>query len=81
MSCVFCGGKVESRKVVFSYENEEQFILVKNVPAEVCTRCGEKTYSPQITDEILKFAKHQFKPVKTIKIPVFDFRERITLGV
>ena len=81
MRCVFCGGKVESRKVIFTYESEAQFILVKNVPAKVCTHCGEKTYSPKITDELLKFAKHQFKPIKTIEIPVFDYSERVALGV
>ena len=54
----------------------EHVILVKNVPAEVCTACGEKTYSPEITDELLKFAMN--KPMKMIEIPLFDFRSRVS---
>ncbi len=38
---------------------------------------GEKTYSPKVTDELLKFAKDKFKPAKVIKVPVFDFAERV----
>ncbi len=72
MRCVFCEGKVENRTVNFLYENDK-YLVVENVPAEVCTKCGEKTYSPEVTDELLKFSKEKFKPVKTIKVPVFDF--------
>jgi YgiT-type zinc finger domain-containing protein len=76
MSCVFCGGPVVSKRVSFIFDDEDQFIVIKNVPAEVCTHCGEKTYSPKTTDKILKFTKHRFKPVKTIKVPVFDYTEK-----
>ncbi|MCJ7578430.1 MAG: type II toxin-antitoxin system MqsA family antitoxin [candidate division Zixibacteria bacterium] len=77
MKCVFCGGRVEKKKVTFSYEEDSKYLLVKNVPAEVCTKCGEKTYSPEVTDELLRFAKEKFKPVKTIKVPVFDYTSRV----
>jgi YgiT-type zinc finger domain-containing protein len=77
MKCVFCGGRVVKKRVTFSYEEDSKYLLVKNVPAEVCTKCGEKTYSPEVTDELLRFAKEKFKPVKTIKVPVFDYTSRV----
>jgi len=77
MKCVFCGGRVVRKRVTFSYEEDSKYLLVKNVPAEVCTKCGEKTYSPEVTDELLRFAKEKFKPVKTIKVPVFDYTSRV----
>jgi HTH-type transcriptional regulator / antitoxin MqsA len=58
-----------------SYEEEGKYFLVEHVPAEVCERCGEKTYSPEVTDELLKFARDKFKPVKKLEVPVFDFAE------
>ncbi|MFZ2631755.1 MAG: type II toxin-antitoxin system MqsA family antitoxin [Desulfosalsimonadaceae bacterium] len=73
MSCVFCGGKVVSRNVTFVYEHGEQLLVIRGVPAEVCAACGERTYSPEITDEIMKFAKQRFQPVKLIQVPVFDY--------
>jgi len=75
MKCVFCGGETEKRTVTFSYEEDDKHFLVEHVPAEVCERCGEKTYSPEVTEELQKFAKDQFKPVKKLEVPVFDFAE------
>jgi hypothetical protein len=60
------------RCVNFSYE-EDKYFLVENTPAELGDRCGEKTYSVEVTDELLKFAKEQFKPVKEVEVPLFDF--------
>lgn len=76
MKCVFCGGEMEKRIVTFAYQEGNKYLLVENVPAEVCTKCEEKTYSPEVTDELLKFVKHECKPVKTIDVPVFDFADR-----
>ena len=73
MKCVFFGGKVVKRNVAFIYEKGDKYIIVENVPAEVCIKCGEKTYSPKVTDELLKFAKNEFPPVKTMEVPVFNF--------
>jgi YgiT-type zinc finger domain-containing protein len=69
---------MEKKEVRFIYEEGENYLFVEHVPAEVCSQCGEKTYSPQVTEELLKFAKNQFKPVKTIKVPVFDFYETVS---
>lgn len=70
--CVFCGGKVEKKSVTFIYDEDDKYFLVEHVPAEECTKCGERTYSPEVTDEILRFAKQRVKPSKTIEVPVFD---------
>lgn len=75
IKCVFCGGKVEKTVVTFSYKEGSKHLFVENVPAEVCTRCGEKTYTPEVTEELLKFAKDEFKPVGTVEVPVFDFAD------
>ena len=76
MPCVFCGGKVEEKRVTFTYEEDDKCLLVENVPAEVCTECGEKTYSPEVTDQLLRFAKEEFRPIRKIVVPVFDYAER-----
>jgi YgiT-type zinc finger domain-containing protein len=73
MRCVFCGGETKKMTVTFSYEEEGKHFLVENVPAEVCERCREKTYTPEVTDELLKFAKEQFRPARKVEVPVFDF--------
>ena len=81
MCCVFCGGKVEAKNVTFIYEQGDFFFMIKNVPAEVCDKCGEKTFSPEITDEIIKFSKRKFKPIKLVEVPVFDFGQKVARAV
>ncbi|MBI5213798.1 MAG: type II toxin-antitoxin system MqsA family antitoxin, partial [Nitrospirae bacterium] len=63
--CVFCGGRVEKQLVSFVYDEDGNYFVVEHVPAEVCTSCGERTYSAEITDEILGFSKHKATPSKT----------------
>jgi YgiT-type zinc finger domain-containing protein len=75
MKCVFCGGKVEKKLVTFSYDEDDKHLLVEHVPAEICENCGEKTYAPEVADELLRFAKYESKPVKILEVPVFDFAE------
>ena len=77
MKCVFCAGIMEEQLVTLNCEEGDKHLLVENVPAQVCTKCGEKTYSPEVTDKLLRFARAEFKPVRTIRVPVFNF----TLGV
>ncbi len=76
MKCVFCGGRLENRIVTFSYEEDDKYLFVENVPAEVCTKCGEKTYSPEVADQLLRFAKDDVRPAKILKVPVFNFAEK-----
>ena len=73
MECVFCGGNVEKREVTFTYEEDDKYLIVEHVPAEVCTKCGEKMYSPEVTDELLRFSRNEFKPARSIEVPVYDF--------
>ena len=73
MQCVFCGGKVLEREVTFTYEEDDKYLIIEHVPAQVCARCGEKTYSPEVTDEILRFARKEVKPARKIEVPVYDF--------
>lgn len=73
MKCVFCGGNVVKSEVTFTYEEDEKRLFIEHVPAEVCKRCGEKMYSPEVTDELLRFARSEFKPARKIEVPVYDF--------
>jgi len=73
MKCIFCGGRVEFQKVTFVYDYDNDYFFIEHVPAEVCVQCGEKTYSPQVTDVLIRLAKRERKPVKIIQVPVFEY--------
>jgi YgiT-type zinc finger domain-containing protein len=76
MSCVFCGGKVETQNVTFIYGEDGDYLFIEDVPAEVCLQCGEKTYSPEVTDDLIRIAKRRLKPNKVIEVPVFRYAHR-----
>jgi HTH-type transcriptional regulator / antitoxin MqsA len=80
MNCIFCNGEIEYKKVTFIYENDDEYIFVKNVPAEVCTKCGEKTYSPEITDKLLRFADNKISPIEKIEVPLFDYSAQFAVA-
>ena len=73
MKCTFCRGKVESRKVTFVYDYDNDYFLIENVPAEVCVQCGEKTYSPEVTDDLIRISRKTLKPARTVQVPVFEY--------
>ncbi len=77
MKCAFCGGKLEHRNVTFVYDYDRDYFLIENVPAEVCVQCGEKTYSPKVTDDLIHLAKQRLKPVRTVNVPVFDYTNKV----
>ncbi len=77
MKCVSYGGKVESRKETFVYDYDGDYFFIENVPAEVCVQSGEKTYSPEVTDELIRLAKRKLQPAKTVQVPVFDYAVQV----
>ena len=81
MQCVFCNGKVEERLVTFTYEDDGNFVFIENVPAYVCIRCGENTYSPETTDELLRIVKQRSTPSRKTVVPVYDFALNLVVSV
>ena len=76
MECAFCGGELKKTTVTFSYEEDDTYIFVEHVPAEVCPQCGEKLYTSEVTEALLKIAGRPIKPAKFIQVPVYDFTQK-----
>jgi YgiT-type zinc finger domain-containing protein len=55
MNCVLChNGSTEKGFVTVTLEKHNSIILLKNVPAEICTNCGHYYLDKEITNEILQ---------------------------
>ncbi len=60
MLCILCKGDMKNGKVNFPVDAGESFILIKEVPAQVCEQCGEfflKDDVAEIIEDIVKKAK------------------------
>ena len=55
--CYYCNGGLGEQLTTFIYEDGDQFWIVRNVPAFVCTRCGEKEYTQETTPRVLALPK------------------------
>jgi len=50
--CTFCKGTLHEGKTEFIARVGDEIIVIKEVPAFVCDRCGEAYYSPDISRRI-----------------------------
>ena len=73
--CQVCGkDDFESRRVEYIYRREGNYLIVRNVPCEVCLHCGERYYSGKVLLEIEEKFKaiheRHLAPQATVQIPV-----------
>ncbi|MBC8154810.1 MAG: type II toxin-antitoxin system MqsA family antitoxin [Bacteroidetes bacterium] len=62
MSCVICQlGTTEPGLVTVTLERDGAILVVKDVPASVCTNCGERYFDAATTDRLLAAADRAFK--------------------
>ncbi|MEW5986250.1 MAG: YgiT-type zinc finger protein [Chloroflexota bacterium] len=55
--CYFCGGRLVPSRTMLPFVVGNSVVVVKNVPAEVCTQCGEAVVDSQVAsvlDTLLK---------------------------
>jgi YgiT-type zinc finger domain-containing protein len=52
MVCEFCGGHTRQRRVRKQHWFHKKLYVLEEVPAEVCTECGERYFHAQVLDAI-----------------------------
>lgn len=62
MRCVICKhGEMLPGKATVTLERDGATLVIKNVPAMVCSNCGEEYVSGEITAHLLKTAEEATK--------------------
>lgn len=57
-----CGAVPE--QVDEGFDIDGRRVLVEDIPAQVCTRCGEATFSRETTERIRRIVHGEGKPVQ-----------------
>ncbi len=73
-TCSICGareGREEFVDEVFRIDGK--YVLVDHIPARVCARCGEGTFSRETTERVRLMVHGQANPTKSIALKVFEF--------
>ena len=70
--CCFCQGTVQKKKIRHVHQWSEHVYIFEDVPAEVCSQCGEIYFAPHVLDMMDEIATHETEPQHTIAVPVYS---------
>ena len=72
--CHVCGSTEYREQLVNEvFQIDGKPVLVENIPAQVCTRCGEEVFSRETTEKVRLLVHGKAKPVKSVQVDVFAF--------
>lgn len=73
-NCDLCGGRVSPGTTSLQLWHEEELLIVRDVPAEICQQCGQSHVAPGIMEKMDRFLKayHQYQPQRYIQVPEFS---------
>ena len=73
--CHVCGERMEARLIKQGFWIKDKLILVEDIPAGVCTQCGEKVVNADVGQRIavLMGDTKRLREARTMSIPVIRF--------
>lgn len=72
MKCTLCQGDYREKAVVFSFRREGRSVVVENVPALVCDRCGDEL----LTDSTVRVTEDLIEEEPEDTTPLYRFPEK-----
>ena len=75
MRCAFWKGDTEERVIRYVQEFDGRVVIIENVPAEVCTQCGEQLIRPEIAEKVQKIVWGETPHPKTVEVDSYNFAE------
>jgi len=68
--CPLCGGLKEEACTTFTVDLKETLIVIRDVPATICSTCGSEWFTDEVSDELeLKIQDAQRQPSLVNVIP------------
>ena len=70
--CHVCGGKMQAKRVKEDFWIKTKLVVIEDVPAGVCSQCGEKAVSVDVGRRLAGSIKDtaRRRKVRTIAVPV-----------
>ena len=70
--CHVCGNTTAKSDFVSEvFVIDGRRVLVENIPAQICERCGEATFSRETTERVRRLVHGEGQPSKTVPLDVF----------
>ena len=75
MQCAFCQGDLQEKLITYPTKYEDRVVIIENVPAQVCTQCGETVLRPDVAEKLQKIVWGKVPQPKTVEVDSYDFAE------
>jgi YgiT-type zinc finger domain-containing protein len=77
--CHVCGEKMEARRIKQEFWRKETLIVVEDIPAGVCPRCGEKIVKADVGRLIATLFEDakRVQSARTISVPVLSLTKEL----
>ncbi len=70
-TCTFCKGPVAEQRVEHVHRWKGRLYIFRNVPAEVCSQCGEVFFGPDALKAMDRVVSRRQRPRELASVPVF----------
>lgn len=78
--CAVCGCKESRPELVDEvFKIDGEYVLMQSIPAEVCARCGEQSFSLETAETVRQAVKAGAAQAKSIEMRVFEFASKKTV--
>ena len=68
MKCFMCKGSLINKPTTFMVDVDNCIIIVKNVPSQVCSQCGEASYNDEVAKQLEKIVNSLRKSITEIAV-------------
>ena len=75
MKCFMCKGDLIEKDVNYVVDLEKTIIIIKSVPARVCTNCDEKFFDDEVAEKLEKMVD-QLKELDT-EVVIVNYKEKV----
>ena len=71
-TCEYCGGLIVEKRVTLHRKVRRQYVLIENVPAGVCTRCGTRYYAANVLKTIQETIRGRRQVEREVLVSVYS---------
>ncbi len=72
--CSACGGLCEAHHITLTLRRAANtFVLVRNVPADVCQDCGDSQFTLPVASQLISALRMDHAPADVAFVPIYDF--------
>ena len=71
-TCEYCGGRIVEKRVDLHRRVKGKHVLVENVPAGVCVKCGTRYYAANVLKTVEETIRRRRKAEHKVLVPVYS---------